>query len=126
MTRRSEFTVPPIQLDRASTLSLHRQVHAQIATAIRSGAIRKGAKLPSTRMLARLLKISRNTVLAAYEELISDGLLQPHNRSGMQVTGSAPALTLFGLRATVRAAHSPARIQPFEDPDGNHLYIVLK
>jgi GntR family transcriptional regulator/MocR family aminotransferase len=128
MNRRSDFIVPPIVLDRASAIPLQKQVYAQIAAAIRSGALHKGARIPSTRTMATLLRVSRNTVFAAYEELICDQLLTTRERTGTRVNGVGPppALTLFGLRAVVRAAHFPARTQPFEDPDGNSLYLNLK
>jgi len=67
--RRLELFVPPISLDRASKVPLHRQIHLQIAPAIRSGSIQYAARLPSTRMMAGLLGVSRNTVLAAYEDV---------------------------------------------------------
>jgi len=66
--RRLELFVPPISLDRASKVPLHRQIHLQIAQAIRSGSIQYEARLPSTRMMAGLLGVSRNTVLAAVRE----------------------------------------------------------
>lgn len=125
---RPDFVVPSIILDRTSTLPLQKQVYGQIASAIRNGTLHKGSTMPSTRMLAKLLQVSRNTVVAAYEGLISEGLIQARNRSRVRVIDGtpAPALTLFGLRAVVRAAHYPARIQALEDPDGNSLYINLK
>lgn len=128
MNRRPDFIVPPIALDRAAAIPLQKQLYAQIAAAIRSGALHKGARLPSTRTMARLLRVSRNTVFAAYEELICDCLITTRERAGTRVSGDGqrPALTLFGLRAVVRAAHYPARTQPFEDPDGNTLYLNLK
>src|SRR5258708_39439300 len=73
VSRRLQLFVPPIVLDRASPLPLHRQIHDQIAQAIRGGAIDYAARLPSTRVMAGLLRVSRNTVVAAYEDLPADG-----------------------------------------------------
>ena len=125
MSRRRELFVPSIVLDRASGIPLHRQIHGQIARAIRGGAIHNEARLPSTRVMARLLRVSRNTVLAAYEDLAADDLLRGERGAGMRVNHgpSAPEMTWFGLRHVIRAAGYPARVLVLEDTDGNSLYI---
>jgi DNA-binding transcriptional regulator YhcF (GntR family) len=119
--RRLQLFVPQIVLDKACALPLHRQIHRQIAQAIRAGTIRYEARLPSTRVMARLLGVSRNTVLVAYEDLAADGLVQGERGAGMRVSGEASAL--FGLRHVIRAARYPARALGLADPDGNPLYI---
>ncbi len=120
------FAVPDIVLDRAGKAPLRKQIERQMAAGIRSGKAAPGAKLPSTRALARVLKVSRGVVVAAYEELLAKGLIETRERSGVAVCGAAPPLTLSGLRGIVRAAQFPARMQPFEDPDGNGLYLNQK
>jgi len=124
-TRRANLYVPEIVLDRESPLSLHRQIGAQLAGAIRSGAIPNGARLPSTRVLARMLSVSRNTALAAYDELAADGLVRGERGVGMRVHygSAAPELNLFALRQVIRDAGYPARIMALEDLEGNPLYI---
>jgi GntR family transcriptional regulator/MocR family aminotransferase len=76
LKRRPELFVPPITLDRASKIPLHRQIRHQIAQAVSGGHIQYEARLPSTRVMARVLDVSRNTVLAAYEDLAVDGLVR--------------------------------------------------
>jgi DNA-binding GntR family transcriptional regulator len=127
MSRRRELFVPPIALDRASGIPLHRQIYRQIGRAICGGAIHNEARLPSTRVMARLLHVSRNTVLAAYEDLAADDLLRGERGAGMRVNHGAPApeLTWFGLRNVIRAAGYPATVLALEDTDGNPLYICL-
>ena len=120
------FAVPDIVLDRAGKAPLQKQIERQMTTAIRSGRLAAGAKLPSTRALARMLGVSRGIVVAAYEELLGQGLIETRERSGVTVRGAAPPLTLSGLRGIVRAAQFPARMQPFDDPDGNGLYLNQK
>ena len=127
MRRRRELFVPQIALDKAAGVPLHRQIYRQIAGLIRSGAIQCATRLPSTRVMARLLGVSRNTVLAAYDELAADDLVRGERGAGMRVAGPGAAhlrgLTLFGLRDVIRAAGYPARVLSLEDPDGNQLYI---
>jgi DNA-binding GntR family transcriptional regulator len=119
-----QLFVPPILLDRASAVPLHRQIYRQIGEAIRGGAIQNQARLPSTRVMAKLLRVSRNTVLAAYEDLAADDLLRAERGTGMRVHHTPlPEPTLFGLRQVIRDAGYPARILALEDIDGNPLYI---
>jgi len=122
--RRGLF-VPSISLTRRCDLPLHCQVRRQIAQAIRDGTIPNGARLPSSRVLAHLLGISRNTVLAAFDNLVADGLLHGERGAGMRVENGAPAreVTWYGLREVIRAAGYPARVVQLCDPDGNQLYL---
>jgi DNA-binding GntR family transcriptional regulator len=125
LRRPPQFFVPPIALDKESAISLQRQIQVQIRQAIRGGAIPYEARLPSSRTMARLLGVSRNTVLAAYDELAAEDLIRGERGAGMRVNRSAtvPDVTLFGLRQVVEAANYPARVVALEDLDGNSLYI---
>ena len=51
----------------AEPLSL--QIVRQLQEAIETGSVAGGTQLPSTRLLARTLGVSRNTLLTAYDEL---------------------------------------------------------
>jgi len=68
--------VDVIQLTRNSDTPLYRQLHAGIASLIRSGRIAQGDRLPSVRELARQLDVSLITVVQAYQVLAADGLVQ--------------------------------------------------
>lgn len=57
---------------------------------IRRGRWPAGARLPGTRSLARQLEVSRNTVLAAYDELLAQGWLETRPASGTFVAPQAP------------------------------------
>jgi DNA-binding transcriptional MocR family regulator len=57
----------PIALDRASQIPIHQQLCEQLRRAILDGRLSRGARLPSTRILARALGVSRTvTPLDAY------------------------------------------------------------
>jgi DNA-binding GntR family transcriptional regulator len=88
-----------IRLDPRSAVPLQRQLYRRIRETIVLGRLPRGVRLPPSRMLARRLGISRNTVLFAYEELAADGLL----------TGT------IGSGTRVATATRPIR---FADPDG--------
>ncbi|WP_155742670.1 GntR family transcriptional regulator, partial [Variovorax paradoxus] len=64
-----------IRLPGAGSRELLREVHRQLRGAILDGRLQPGARLPATRALAERLGVSRNTVLAAYDLLLSEGYL---------------------------------------------------
>lgn len=71
----------------ASGSSLHRRLAAAIGSAIESGVLIPGTRLPSERTLARALGVSRATVTAALSELKSEGALDAQHGSGTVVCG---------------------------------------
>lgn len=82
----------PIQLDRTSRVSLHRQLTVQIREAILDGRLPAGTRLPSTRSLAGALGISRNVALAAFDDLFADGYVEGLHGSGTYVAHDLPVL----------------------------------
>ncbi len=65
---------------------LHQQVYRALRAEILSGRLAPGARLPSTRLLAASLRISRNTVLLAYEQLFGEGYAHSHAGARAVVT----------------------------------------
>ena len=63
----------PLHLDREADQPLQWQVIAQLRAAIFDGRLAPGTRLPATRALAAALGISRNVVVAAYDELFAEG-----------------------------------------------------
>jgi GntR family transcriptional regulator/MocR family aminotransferase len=119
--RQRHLFLPPIELDRGSDSPLYAQLHRQLASAIRRSAL-DGARLPSTRTLARLLGVSRNTVLMAYDDLVASGLIEGQRGSGMHVAAKRP-MAVFDPRRVMREAQYPARTFAFLDQDGTPLYL---
>jgi DNA-binding GntR family transcriptional regulator len=120
------ITVPSITLDLNAPQNLYKQIALQIAAAIRIGEIQNGACLPSTRQLSKLLRVSRNTVLTAYDELAAEGLISGVQGAGMRVEyRTTAALNVLRSREIFRIAHFPARVVAMADPDGNPLYLNL-
>jgi len=88
-----------ITLDRTSDISLQAQIRQSVVEAILARAMLPGDKLPSSRALAAQLKVSRNTVILAYQALVDTGYLQPRERSGYVVSDDAPVSQLTKLTA---------------------------
>ena len=69
-------------LDANSGHSLQKQIIEQITRAIINRNLPTDVPLPSSRSLSSQLKVGRNTVILAYERLVSDGYLISRERSG--------------------------------------------
>jgi GntR family transcriptional regulator/MocR family aminotransferase len=74
-----------IYLDSGSSMGLQNQIRQKLVDGILSGSFPPGMKLPSSRKLAQQLDVARNTVVAAYQQLIADGYLVSRQRSGIFV-----------------------------------------
>jgi GntR family transcriptional regulator/MocR family aminotransferase len=87
-------------LERDSPTPLFRQLYVHLKDAILDGRIAAGVRLPATRTLCGLLNVSRQTVLAAYEQLMAEGYLQGTVGKGTFVSASLPAGARAGDAAT--------------------------
>jgi GntR family transcriptional regulator/MocR family aminotransferase len=85
-----------LDLDQDSSLPAYQRVAEAIRNGILEGRFRPGEKLPPTRVIAASLKLARNTVLEAYEQLAAEGYLTARHGSGTFV---APDLPERALRA---------------------------
>jgi GntR family transcriptional regulator/MocR family aminotransferase len=99
-----------ITLDPSSGISLQAQIRQSIVELILNHSVLPGDKLPSSRMLSHQLKVSRNTVILAYQALVDTGYLQPRERSGYVVSDEAP---------TTRLVDTPGADQPFANIDAS-------
>lgn len=66
---------------------LYRQLARAIAGAIERGTLERGHRLPAERALAHELAVARGTAVAAYDELVADGLVERLQGSGTYVAG---------------------------------------
>ena len=108
--RRSVMSFEMVRLDRASSEPLHQQLYRQIRGELESGSFDSSAsRVPSSRVLAATLGISRPTVNQAFSKLLAEGYLQVRQRSGIFVAEHLPATFLKAARltTTARAEHSP-------------------
>lgn len=113
---------PEVLLARQSSEPLYEQITRQLAQLIREGKLRSGSRLPSTRVLARMLGVSRKTVLIAYENLAAANLIRNAHGSGARVSNAAP-VTLPDMTCVLSAAMYPQTVTLLADPDGNLFYL---
>jgi GntR family transcriptional regulator/MocR family aminotransferase len=82
--RRAALFVLQVSLDRTSDVPMHLQIYQAVVQAIRSGAVSHPVCIPSSRLMASMLGVFRNTVLKAYDKLVADGLIEGAHCSGMR------------------------------------------
>jgi len=89
------YLISLIQLDRTKTIPLYRQIYDALRQAILDQQLAPGAKLPSSRDLADLLGVSRNTVVNALDQLVAEGYLYARVGAGIFVTSELPEELLY-------------------------------
>lgn len=71
-----------INVDRTKKIPLYRQIENHIRTAILSGNLQVGTKLPAVRQMSKDLAVNRITIETAYDLLEADGLIEKKVGSG--------------------------------------------
>jgi GntR family transcriptional regulator/MocR family aminotransferase len=82
MKTRLRTILPTLALDRHSSIPIYRQVYEGYRQAILTGQLRKDVQMPSTRELALELRISRNSVMNAFDQLHAEGYIRGKHGSG--------------------------------------------
>lgn len=79
-----------IAVERKAPKALHRQIYDAYRAAIVDGSLRPRQRIPSTRVLASELGVSRFPVLNAYAQLLAEGYLESRVGAGTVVSSSLP------------------------------------
>lgn len=77
-----------LDIDDTSGVPPFEQVREGIRSAVGSGELAPGLRLPPVRTLAASLGLAANTVARAYKELEALGVVETRGRAGTFVTGS--------------------------------------
>lgn len=88
--RSHQPVVTLVPIDASSSVALHEQIYRALRDVIVSGKLPTGARIPSSRMLSEELRVSRNTVLSAFEKLTSEGYLDSRVGGGTYVAPMLP------------------------------------
>ena len=90
-----------VRVNRKRPESMTRQIREQLNTLIEAGELAAGTLLPSERELANTLKVARNVVRGAYEQLMDAGKLTSQGRKGRSVSsGRSSAKKRSGGKAS--------------------------
>ena len=102
--------------------SLNVQLRRAIIRALETGMLQSGDRMPSSRQLAQLLGIARNTATSAYQVLIDEGVLISKKRIGIFIAernpvemSSKPSAPPTG-EWSERFAINPSRLRHFNKP----------
>lgn len=79
-----------LSIERHSSMSLQQQLHEHIRSLVLSGELKAGERLPSSRSLAKDLKVARITVTQVYDQLIAEGYVVSRIGAGSFVAGYIP------------------------------------
>jgi GntR family transcriptional regulator/MocR family aminotransferase len=102
--------------------NLYRWLYSELRTAILDGRLRPGSRLPATRDLAAAYRLSRATIVTAFEQLKSEGYVEGRSGSGTYVSRVLPEhlLDVRGPKPEKRLPHRrialsayARRLQPF-------------
>ncbi|UJW80399.1 MocR-like pyridoxine biosynthesis transcription factor PdxR [Hydrogenophaga sp. SL48] len=106
----SEFLLTEMtRLGAQDALPLHRQLYEALRRAMLDGKLGAGERLPSSRDLAQDLNLSRNTVVAAINQLSVEGYLESRVGSGTYVNDNVPRVNAgAAARPHARGAPNPA------------------
>jgi DNA-binding transcriptional MocR family regulator len=93
----------PATLSRGADTTLTEQLSARFTEHIRQRLLAPGSRLPSVRECARRHGVSAYTVVAAYDQLQAQGLVEARRQRGFFVRASAPE----PARPAAKAPHAP-------------------
>ena len=116
-----------INLDKSISQPLYLQVSRQIINAIQRNYLTKGTILPGTRVLSQLLKVHRNTAVAIYEELASQGWVEIIPNKGTFVL--EPEQKIVKIKATsqkINEAYTYAKTTGFPFQKSFHLASTVQ
>jgi GntR family transcriptional regulator / MocR family aminotransferase len=78
-----------VAVDRHTGIPLRVQLEEQLRAAIRSGRLEPEMSMPSTRALARTLRVTRGLVVECYSQLQAEGYLTARSGAGTRVARGA-------------------------------------
>ncbi len=93
---------------RRTGLPAYRALYERLRTSILTGQLTAGARLPPSRVLAADTGLSRNTVLAALEQLQAEGYITGRQGSGTYVARLLPEQLLNAAGGVRASAPSPS------------------
>lgn len=103
-----------LEVSRKDRRPMQVQLYQGLRRLILSGGLAAAQQLPSSRILAERLSVSRNTVVLAYDRLVEEGYAKSKPRSGIYVNECLPDATVL-----VRTGHmegpSQARVERHAD-----------
>jgi GntR family transcriptional regulator / MocR family aminotransferase len=101
----------PLDIPQRGSRQRLTALHSQLRGAILDGRLKASFRLPATRTLAEALGVSRNTAVAAYDLLLSDGYIVARQGAGYFVTDLAGQR--LAASPKVRDIQAEKRLAPY-------------
>jgi DNA-binding transcriptional regulator YhcF (GntR family) len=111
LKRAADVDLPPVVLDRAHPLP--KQIGDALRAAMHSGRLKPDHWVPATRVFARALGVSRQIIVAAYEDLAMSGHLRGRVGDGSYVAWNDRPCWVSTSTVTI------------VDPDGNPIRVLV-
>ncbi|UNH28303.1 PLP-dependent aminotransferase family protein [Moellerella wisconsensis] len=109
MTKKNQYNFPILPIKNGL---LHEQVYHSLRDAILDGRLHPGNKIPSSRAMAEILSISRNSIIAGFERLLDEGYLVTKRGSGTYISDIIPdELTKVQIPTTKSEIYSPVDLE---------------
>ncbi len=102
------FEALSVEIEGKRRKALHQRLYDELRDAVLSGRLVKGSRIPSSRVFADTIGISRNTVNVAVQRLCAEGFLVARHGSGTFVTDAV---------AATRSRRSTAPTEPLRRAD---------
>ena len=83
-----DIIIPGLVIDKKIKKAAYKQLYEKLQSLIINGQLRPNERLPSSRTLAEDLRISRNIVMLAYEQLALEGYISSAVGTGSYVAGN--------------------------------------
>lgn len=84
-----------LEIDKSSSKPIYIQIADALIAYIKNGTLKVGEALPGTRQIASSLNVNRNTVVQAFDVLLSEGWLDTSERKGSYVSDKLPSMIPF-------------------------------
>ncbi|MGV9318412.1 GntR family transcriptional regulator [Streptomyces sp. NPDC003660] len=114
------------RIDRSSGVPSYVQIVQQVQQALRLGQLEPGDRLPTARAVVEATALNPNTVLKAYRELESQGLVETRRRHGTFITGTLGTSSVDSpWRAELADVAARARAAGLEREDLAALFTAV-
>ena len=115
------FYLSLVAVDPAAKRPLYRQIYQGLREAITDGRLKAETKLPSTRDLAAIWGVSRNTLRNAFDQLIAEGFLEAIVGHGTFVVEQMRHVTPLASPVSAKRIRPISRIGEALEPLGRSL-----
>ena len=110
-----------LSIDKSSNIPVYLQIVNQIIQAIQQGILKPGYKLPGSRTLSSAIDLNRNTLVAAIDELQSQGWIETLPAKGSIISSKLPEIHPRPWSAKVSPKYKNSPLRTFQNNQQTYL-----